>query len=185
VTNDSESRLPLPDVVNWPNFPFEGDLHVKAVEPYDEVEEPRNGEHDTADCEPCGAPDSNYLWTDDTWRLKSLAPFSPLPVSLILETRDHTDLRDFDRDRASQLGVLMVELTNLTESMGEVGRLHTYRWGDGAKHFHIWFLGRPIGAAQLRGLTLPFWGLTLPPLAEEITDPINEAIANHLSSLAL
>lgn len=178
VTDD---RLPLPGVVNWPNFPFEGDLRVREVQPYDDHEEPRDGDPGAKACIGCGDGDDRYLWTTDRWRLKTLAPFSPLPISLILETREHIDINDFDDDHARELGLLTVKLTKFGESRPEVGRVHTYRWGDGATHFHIWFLGRPFGASQLRGLTMPIWGLTLPPLDESVTGPINEAIVADLA----
>lgn len=181
VDETSSQRLPLPDVVNWPNFPFEGDLRVRHLEPPTEEEAARIGETDTTGCTACFASDADYLWSNETWRVKTLAPFSPLPVSLILETRTHIDLDDFDDTLAAELGRIIVELTRATEAMPEVGRLHTYRWGDGARHFHVWFLGRPYGAEQLRGLTLPLWGLTIPPLATSVTDPINAAVAQYLS----
>lgn len=177
----TEDRLPLPGVVNWPNFPFEGELRVKAVEPPADAEDPRFGEPGGGECQSCAATDDDYLWTNDRWRLKTLAPFSPLPVSLILETRDHIDLNEFDDDLAADLGRWTVDLTRMGEARPEVGRMHTYRWGDGGSHFHIWFLGRPFGAKQLLGLTLPLWGLTLPPLDTAVTDPINQALVDAIS----
>lgn len=181
MTEDSE-RLPLPGVVTWPNFPFEGEMRVREIEPYDADEEPRDGEPGGPPCPSCPLDDDRYLWSSERWRLKTLAPFSPLPVSLILETRTHIDINDFDDDHARELGLLTVQLTKLGESLPEVGRMHTYRWGDGSEHFHIWFLGRPHGAAQLRGLTMPLWGLTLPPVDAAVTDPINETIAASLAT---
>ena len=156
-------------------------MQVRPVESYDDREEPRAGDPGGKPCIGCTTEESDYLWTTNRWRLKTLAPFSPLPVSWILETRSHIDINDFDDDHASELGRLIVKLTKFGESRPEVGRIHTYRWGDGATHFHIWFLGRPFGAHQLRGLTMPIWGLTLPPLDSSFTDPINQAVIAELS----
>lgn len=160
-------------------------MRVKAVEDYSDTESARIGETDTADCVACTADDDAYLWANDHWRLKTLAPASPLPVSLILETRQHLDLYELDADRAADLGRITVELTRLVEDFPEVGRLHTYRWGDGARHCHLWFLGRPYGAEQLRGVSLPLWALTLPPADIGVTDPINNRIAAHMAELPL
>lgn len=174
-----EDRLPLPAVTNWPSFPFEGEMRVRAVEPYSATEEPRDGEPGGKECIGCG-PDDGYIWTNERWRLKTLAPFSPLPLSLILETREHIDMADFSDELASELGLLTVKITRTGEAMEGVGRVHTYRWGDGAEHFHIWYLARPFGANQLRGINLPYWALTLPPIDEAVTTPNNEAIVAAL-----
>ena len=74
-----DDRLPLPAVTTWPSFPFEGDLRVREVEPYSDTEEPREGEPGGKPCVGCG-PDDGYIWTNERWRLKTLAPFSPLPL---------------------------------------------------------------------------------------------------------
>ena len=42
------------------------------------------------DCSACAKPDSEYLWTDDRWRLMALEP-SGLPIIVILEPRAHHD----------------------------------------------------------------------------------------------
>lgn len=179
--DSATGRLPLPGVVDWPNFPFEGDLRVREVAPFDDHEEPRDGDPGGKPCIGCAHDDDAYLWTTPRWRLKTLAPFSPLPISWILETRAHIDMNEFDDEHAAELGLLTVRLTKFGESLPSIGRVHTYRWGDGATHFHIWFLGRPFGAHQLRGLTMPIWGLTLPPLDSAITDPINAGVAEELA----
>ncbi len=180
----ADDRLPLPPIVNWPNFPFEGDLRVRGVDTPAATEEPRSGDPGGAACLACGAGDDEYIWITDRWRLKTLAPMSPLPLSLILETRAHLDLPEFDDGLADDLGRLTVAITRLGESRPEIGRVHTNRWGDGARHFHVWFLGRPFGASQLKGLTLPLWGLTLPPLDVAVTDRVLESVVHGLNELA-
>ena len=32
-------------------------------------------------------------------------------------------------------------------ALGDVGRVHLYRWGDGGAHFHVWFVPRPLGGS--------------------------------------
>ena len=83
-------------------------------------------------------------------------------------------------EMASELGRLTVNITRTGEAMDEIGRVHTNRWGDGAEHFHIWYLARPPGAVQMTGFNLPIWGLTLPALDESITTPIANRIVEAL-----
>ncbi len=65
--------------------------------------------------------------------------------------------------------------------LGTVGRVHINRWGDGGSHFHVWFLGRPKGAWQFSGYSLPLWGFILPPLAEGISVANDAAVADALN----
>ena len=91
----------------------------------------------------------------------------------MLETIDHLDIDDLTDEMAGELGVLSLRLNHAIMAIGTVGRVHINRWGDGAAHFHVWFLGRPAGAWQFGGFTLPFWGFTLPGLDDD------EIAANH------
>ena len=100
----------------------------------------------------------------------------------MLETVDHLDFEDFDDDLAADFGVMSVRMERAIRGLGTVGRVRVNRWGDGGSHFHAWFLGRPKGAAQLSGFTLPFWGFTLPPLADEIHAANNEDVATFLAT---
>ena len=171
---DHIEGLPVPDVVNWPIFPFEGDLRVRTVRPFRDSERPRSGEPDGPPCHCSGEPDAYRppapIWHNDTWLVRPIRfgdDASPFPAYM-LETVEHLDLDDFDDELGAELGVMTVKLERAIRGLGSVGRVHLNRWGDGGSHFHVWFLGRPQGAAQFSGFTLPFWGFTLPPLAEEI-----------------
>ncbi len=178
-----DDRLPLPGFVEWPNFPFEGDLRVQEVRPFSDVEAPRNGEPGGGECVSCKAADDQYIWTNERWRLKTLAPFTPLPLLYILETRKHIDMHQLDDDLASELGRISVNITRTGEAQPEIGRVHNNRWGDGGEHFHYWYLGRPMGAEQLGGFTLPMWGFILPPIPTEVTDPITEKVVASLERM--
>lgn len=61
--------LPLPDFVGWPIFPFVGDLQVREVQPRRAEDHPRDGEPGGSPCRACAAPDAEYLWVDDRWRV--------------------------------------------------------------------------------------------------------------------
>ena len=108
---------------------------------------------------------------------------SPFPAYM-LETVEHVDIDALTEELAAELGVLTLRLNNALLSLGTVGRVHFNRWGDGAAHFHVWFLGRPIGAWQFSGYTLPLWGFTLPPLPEDEHVANDAAIAAWLETAA-
>ncbi len=62
---------------------------------------------------------------------------------------------------------MIARMERADESIGAVGRVHLNQWGDGAGHFHRWFIPRPLGALQLRGSCLPMWFDVLPDLDDE------------------
>ena len=159
-------RLPLPRYVDWPIFPFEvvdGDLAVKELIDRLDAELPRAGEGDRP-CDACVREDGDFVWVDDRWRLSALPERpTPLDVVLILETRAHADLGDLDELHAGELGRLTVAVERaMLETLTDVGRVHVYRWSDGAAHFHQWFMPRPAGAWQFSGWSLPLWEQLLP-----------------------
>ena len=52
-------------------------------------------------------------------------------------------------------------------SLGNVGRVHVYRWGDGGAHFHVWFVPRPLGRLDMSGHHLMAWEDAMPPATED------------------
>jgi hypothetical protein len=159
--------VPVPDFVTWPIFPFVGDMRVREVEPRRSEDYPRDGEPGGSPCGACTAPDSDYLWVDDNWRVQPPLRPSGAPVQLFLESREHLDMPDLDDDRAAELGRMIVRLDRAIQAVGRIGRVHVNRWGDGGSHFHMWFYGRPVGDTQMIGFCLPLWAMTLPPTAED------------------
>jgi hypothetical protein len=155
----------LPAFVSWPQFPFEGELRVRPLEPVGE-EQPRDGD-DPEECPACNARDDAYLWVSDRWRVRATDKPSGLPVVLMLESRSHLDLGDLPNLLAAELGVMMVRLERAIRSLPGVARVHVNRWGDGLAHLHVWFFARPVGQAQLRGSFLSLWNNILPPIPEE------------------
>ena len=53
-------------------------------------------------------------------------------------------------------------------SVGEVGRVHIGRWGEGGAHLHWWFIARPAGLPQLASSMAEIWDEVLPPTPSEI-----------------
>ncbi len=156
----------LPEFINWPTFPFEGQLRVRQLEAPVETEPARQGD-DPATCTACQAPDEAYIWVSDRWRVRSTDRPTGLPMVLILESRSHLDLGDLPNLLAAELGVMTVRLERAMRSLDGVARVHVNRWGDGSAHLHLWFLARPYGQLQLRGTFLSLWDDILPPVTEE------------------
>src|SRR5437764_833062 len=115
-----DGRLPLPDLIGWDTFPFEGDLLVKRLDDPVLPEPPRHGEDGAANCAMCTKDDDGYVWVGDRWRLT--VPIAPVPVpALLLEPRAHLDLADLDDTMAAELGVLAVRLARAMEAEPGVG----------------------------------------------------------------
>jgi hypothetical protein len=149
--------------VNWPIFPFVGELSVRERQPRRERDYPRDGEPGGSPCPACGAPDTDYIWVDDHWRVSPPLTPSGAPVQVFLETRDHVDMDELDSTLAVELGQMIVRLDHAIQAVGSIGRVHVCRWGDGGSHFHMWFYGRPLGDTQMMGFCMPMWADILPP----------------------
>jgi diadenosine tetraphosphate (Ap4A) HIT family hydrolase len=160
--------LRIPPVQEWDTWPFEGKPHVRPLEPPVERERPRFGEGG-ADCRRCAAPDEDYLWTNERWRLFALENPSGLPVVVLLESREHfAEPGDLPEDLASELGLMLVRIERAIRSLGELGRVHVCRWGDGGEHLHWWFMARPARLPQLVGSFAAIWDDILPPTPEDV-----------------
>jgi diadenosine tetraphosphate (Ap4A) HIT family hydrolase len=160
--------LRMPPVETWETFPFVGDLRPRALLPPVAREEPRHGEGGV-DCRSCAAFDSEFAWTAERWRLRALDEPTGLPVVLLLEPRAHYgEPGDLPDELASELGLMIARVERAIRSIGEVGRVHVCRWGDGGEHLHWWFLARPARLPQLIGSFAAIWDDILPPLPEAV-----------------
>lgn len=163
-------------------FPFAGDITVKPLDP-PVIPEPLRHGAGGVDCGGCNRPDEDYVWTDEIWRLKGYAP-SPLPGAVLLMPRQHVDsFSDMTPEMLAALGPMIKRIEGVLLGLGNVGRVHVIRWGDGGEHFHLWFIPRPLGAMQLRGSMLPVWLDVLPELPEaELQTAFDEIAAGMNAS---
>ena len=175
---DADGRLPVPEILSWEIFPFEGDFVVKRLEDPVLPEPPRSGEGGV-DCRSCSAGTSGAIWADERWKLVPSDRVS-VPVVLLCPL-DHHDMHDLPLHLASELGVLAVRVENALRSLGGVGRVHMDKWADGGAHLHVWFFARPEGLLQLRGSTLPDWTDCLPPMPEVEWDGVMAAVAAEMA----
>lgn len=169
--------MPTPDELEAdPTFPWTRELTPKQLGDKAVPEPPRAG-LDAADCPLCARPDTDYLWADDHWRLLAFDGI-PLRGCVILESRRHADsFTDLDDAEAALLGPVLARIERAVLSIGEVGRVHMARWGEGIAHFHQWVMPRPSGALELRGPALMSWMDVLPPLDAGTVADAHAAIA--------
>jgi diadenosine tetraphosphate (Ap4A) HIT family hydrolase len=164
----TRDNLRAPPVEEWDTWPFEGSVQPKPLAPPVERERPRAGAGGV-DCPACGAPDEDYIWTSDRWRLRTLARPSGLPVVVLLEPRAHFSAPgDLPEELAGELGVLTGRIERAVRGVEGVGLVHVLRYGEGSDHLHIWFMARPARMEQLRSSFAAIWDDVLPPTPEDI-----------------
>ena len=174
--------VPLPDFVHWSIFPFVGELAVRPIAPPRDADAPRDGEPGGAPCRSCAAPDGDYLWVDDHWRVSAPVTPSGAPVQVMLETREHVDLDDLDAARAAELGLMILRLNQAILAVGGIGRVHINRWGDGGSHFHVFFFGRPLGDVQMLGFCSAMWAMMRPPTPHDAWGRNLAVVARELAT---
>ena len=130
-------------------------------------EPPRRGEDGGEPCAVCAGEAADAVWSDDHFTLHPPVGGS-LPGTVWLATRLHVDsFADLPPDVASAFGPLAGRIERAILSLGDVARVHLYRWGDGGAHFHVWFIPRPLGMLDARNMMLPLWEDVLPNVTDE------------------
>lgn len=167
-------------IPGWEIFPFEGNLQVRPLQPPVLPEPAREGEPGGTPCKACAAPDANYIWSNEHWRLRTFDS-AAIPALVMLEPREHFDLADLPVERAAEQGVLFQRLERAILGLGGIARVHVARFGDGAAHLHWWFAGRPEGMLQLRGSCLLIWEDVLPKVDAEVWAETNRRIATAMA----
>ena len=161
------SALRMPPVEDWEEFPFDGEMRPRDLQPPVDREAPREGERGV-DCWACAQPDEAFTWTNERWRLLPARP-NGLPLVVLLHPRDHyAEPGDLPDDLAAECGVLLSRIERAIRSIGEIGRVHVCRWGDGSEHLHWWFMARPARIPQLIGSFAAIWDDILPVTPDEI-----------------
>ena len=164
----ARDALRTPPVEEWETWPFEGDVRPRALRAPESRERPRRGEGGVG-CNACDDPDERYLWTDEHWRLWAFDRPTGLPIVVLLESRAHYgEPGDLPDDLAAEIGVLLCRIEREIRALGNIGRVHVCRWGDGGEHLHWWFMARPARVPQLIGSFAAIWDDILPPVPEDI-----------------
>lgn len=162
------NALRMPAIEEWETFPFDGALAPRPLLPPVDAEQPRHGV-DGIDCRRCGLTDDDCVWTNERWLLHSREGPTGLPVVVILAPRKHVaEITDLPEELAAELGPLIGRIERAIYSVGEIGRVHVCKWGDGSEHMHWWFMARPARIPQLIGSFAAIWDDVLPPLPEDV-----------------
>jgi diadenosine tetraphosphate (Ap4A) HIT family hydrolase len=126
--------------------------------------------------------DEDAIWSDEHWLVAPLPKPSGLPVVVILYPRMHVDLHELPAERQAELGPLIVRVERAVDAVGNIGRVHVGRWGDGSEHLHLWLMGRPARLPQLRTSFAAIWDDILPPVPEELWRANNAVVARTLAA---
>ena len=173
--------LRMPPVETWEQWPFDGELRPRPLAPPVERDAARDGEGGV-DCWACEAGDEDFIWTDEHWRLGPLRQPSGLPVVVLLFPRRHCDIDGLPAERAAELGPLLLRVERAVRAVGDIGRVHVCRWGDGSEHLHWWFMARPARIPQLVGSFAAIWDDVLPPLPEDVWRENLSIVARELGA---
>lgn len=140
-------------------------------------EPPRRGELGGEPCGICTGEAAEPVWSDDTWTLHPPVGGS-LPGTVWLATREHVDsFSDLPDAAAADFGRVVARIERAILALGDVGRVHLYRWGDGGAHFHVWLVPRPLGMVEANGAMLPLWEEVLPNVTDEELRAAAERVA--------
>ncbi|MBO0836313.1 MAG: hypothetical protein J2P28_12530 [Actinobacteria bacterium] len=159
-------------------MPFSEPLLPKAPAERVIPEPPRRGEPGGEPCAICGGATTSAVWSDDLWTLHPPVGGS-LPGAVWVASREHFDsFADMPAAYAAAFGSMAGRVERAMLSLGDMARVHLYRWGDGGAHFHVWFIPRPLGMLEARGMYLPIWEDVLP----NVPDAELEAAARKVAA---
>jgi len=160
------------------SLPYEEPLVTRAPAARQIPEPPRRGEAGGPPCRICSGETTTAVWSDDNWTLHPPVGGS-LPGAVWIASREHVDsFSDLPEHLATDFGRVVARAERAILSLGDVGRVHVYRWGDGGAHFHVWLIPRPLGMVEATGMYLPLWEDVLPNVTdEELREAANRVAA--------
>jgi diadenosine tetraphosphate (Ap4A) HIT family hydrolase len=149
------------------SLPYAEPLVLRDAAPRQIPEPPRRGEPGGPPCAICGGKTTSALWSDDNWTLHAPVGGS-LPGAVWIASREHFDsFADMPERLAAEFGSVVARAERAILALGDVGRVHLYRWGDGGAHFHVWLIPRPLGMLDAAGMMLPLWEDVLPNVTDD------------------
>jgi hypothetical protein len=101
---------------------------------------------------------------------------------VLLFPREHVDIDGLTPELEAALGPMLLRVERAVRSVGEIGRVHVCRWGDGSFHLHWWFMARPARLPQLIGTFAAIWDDVLPPTPEAIWREDLEHVAGAIAA---
>jgi diadenosine tetraphosphate (Ap4A) HIT family hydrolase len=140
-------------------------------------EPPRRGEPGGPPCGICTGKSTSAVWSDEHWTLHPPVGGS-LPGAVWIASREHFDsFADMPAEVAATFAGVIARAERAILSLGDVARVHLYRWGDGGAHFHVWLLPRPLGMTEAAGMMLPLWEDALPNVPDDELRAAAERVA--------
>ncbi len=159
------------------SMPYAEPLVPREPGPRQIPEPPRRGEPGGPPCAICTGATAGAVWSDDNWTLHAPRGGS-LPGTVWVASREHFDsFTDMPDHLAEDFGRVLARTERAILSLGDVGRVHLYRWGDGGAHFHVWLLPRPLGMLEAEGMMLPLWEDALPNVPDEELEAAAKRVA--------
>jgi diadenosine tetraphosphate (Ap4A) HIT family hydrolase len=149
------------------SLPYQEPLTIRTPGPLQIPEPPRRGEPGGKPCGICTRQATDAVWSDENWTLHPPVGGS-LPGAVWIASRQHFDsFADMPDEIAATFAGVIARAERAILSLGDVGRVHLYRWGDGGAHFHVWLIPRPLGLVEAAGMMLPLWEDVLPNVSDE------------------
>jgi diadenosine tetraphosphate (Ap4A) HIT family hydrolase len=163
-------------------LPYNEPLSVAELSAPTIPEPPRRGEAGGEPCGVCGGASTSAVWGNEHWTVHPPVGGS-LPGTVWMASREHADsFSDLSPEVAASFGPMAARVERAILGLGEVARVHLYRWGDGGAHFHVWFLPRPLGMLDGQGMMLPLWEDVLPTASDDDLRAAAEKVAAALDS---
>lgn len=118
-------------------------------------------------------PEELFARAQDALRMPPVETWETFPfdgaLRPLLEPRKHYgEPGELPDELAAELGLMIARVERAIRSIGEIGRVHVCRWGDGGEHLHWWFMARPARLPQLIGSFAAIWADILQPTPEPI-----------------
>jgi diadenosine tetraphosphate (Ap4A) HIT family hydrolase len=159
------------------SLPYQEPLVPREPGPRQIPEPPRRGEPGGPPCAICGGKTTSAVWSDENWTLHPPVGGS-LPGAVWLASRVHVDsFSDLPEELQADFGRVAARVERGILALGDIARVHLYRWGDGGAHFHVWFLPRPLGMVEASGMALPVWEDVLPNVPDDELAATAERVA--------
>jgi diadenosine tetraphosphate (Ap4A) HIT family hydrolase len=159
------------------SLPYQEPLTARAPGERQIPEPPRRGEPGGEPCGICTGQTTAPVWSSEHWTLHPPVGGS-LPGAVWLASREHADsFMDLSAEAAAEFGPVVAKVERAILSLGDIARVHLYRWGDGAAHLHAWMIPRPLGMLEAKGMMLPLWEDVLPNATDDELREAAERVA--------
>jgi diadenosine tetraphosphate (Ap4A) HIT family hydrolase len=120
------------------------------------------------------------LWSTDDWVLCRATEVT-IPGICWLASREHFDsFADMPARAAASYAGVVGRIERAILGLGDIARVHVYRWGDGSAHFHLWLYPRPLGMLHASREMLPLWAEQMPQAPKEAVADAEERIRKAL-----